>query len=412
MQTTRIIALGLFLISWGPALADEWKKPKLRLATEDGSSAVEYHMAVQFLWQYDYQDQAEGAKRTSESTVKFRRIRTVLKGNVLSEDLTWLMHMSILPNAAELLDAWIDYKIHRWLGVRTGMFKIPFTRHRTNSFTDLMVVDWTYPTWYFGSERQLGVMLHNGMAKPPAFEFQLGIFTGVNSRAANGVGIPRVYGEKLRSPSLFADPAPMENLHSELVLHLAYNHGDFDRKVATDLVGGPPRFSIGASLAWDFDPRPLHDHRLRLAPEVSLRWAGFSLGALFYLGLVDLVASSDDYQPGMLGTLIYASYFFAERYELALRYANVSILKKLRVDARAHADGRIADADQAEVDDLMDKYLRTGRLTAEHEATLGFNVYLYGRTLKWQTDLSLVVHRLEDEDLLDTRLRTQLQLAF
>ncbi len=148
------------------------------------------------------------------------------------------------------------------------------------------------------------------------------------------------------SPSALVDPPPLEQMHTELDLHL------------------------------------------RLAPEAELRFGGLALGGQFYLGLFDEVSGGQTYRPGMLGGLVYASFFFLQRYEVALRWANVTLLKALRDDAR------------------------TEKPEAEHEINLGFNIYLFGTTMKWQIDLGLLIHELPPSPLLDARLRTQLQLAF
>lgn len=408
-----LLAAAALFGSAGNVAAAEWERPKLKLASADGQSSIEFHLALQLRWEYLYQDQGTGKDRTSQSKLMLRRIRPTLSGSLLTEELTWLLHLSTAPGSLELMDLWIDYKIHPWLQVQVGQMKIPFTRYRLNSFQDRPLVEWSYPTHYFGAERQLGVMLHNGVGKPPDFEFELGVFDGVNARASNGIGAEKVYAEPPINPSNLAQPTPLEHLHTELVLHLAYNYGGIHVRRPSDLEGGPPRFSVGASLAWDLNPRPLHDLQLRVAPEAEFRWAGFAIGGQFYLGLFDPLAGGDGYQPGLLGGLVYASYFFGGAYEISARWANVSILSAYRTDARTHADAKIAAAgDETEAAALGNRYARTGRLHNEQEINLGFNWYLLGTTLKWQIDLGLLVHELDSQTLYDAQLRTQLQLAF
>ncbi len=171
--------------------------------------------------------------------------------------------------------------------------------------------------------------------------------------------------------------------------------------------------SLGISTAWDLAPRATHDIHLRLAPEVKYRWSSFTMGAVAYLGLVDMLQTDSPYTPGLTGAVIFARYKFTDKYELALRFAGIWVLEKLRDDASANARSLVdAQADDPAKQDLADKLSLAGHLHSEQEVTLGFNWYLYENTLKWSTDLGLVMHDMDDGQLLDARLRTQLQLAF
>jgi hypothetical protein len=209
-----------------------------------------------------------------------------------------------------------------------------------------------------------------------------------------------IFGQKLTSPSSLADPSPFENMHSEIVAHLAYNSEGIDLRRPSDLEGGPPRFSIGLSGAWDLRPTERQDMRLRIAPEAEFRAYGFAVGGVFYLALWDEVTGKDTYGLGLLGGVLQTSYVFLERYEIAARYTVIHIMKDLRVDARSWAEQQ--DEPDSEV----------GSLIRVHEANLGFNLYLHGTTFKWQVDAGILVHERIDGDLTDFQLRTQLQLSF
>jgi len=68
------------------------------------------------------------------------------------------------------------------------------------------------------------------------------------------------------------------------------------------------------------------------------------------------------------------------------------------------------DAD--ELARLYDRYREVGLLQTVHEATLGFNLYLFGPAVKWQVDLGLLVYDRIDDVRYDFQLRTQMQLSF
>jgi hypothetical protein len=373
------------------------ERPNFWLASEDGSSWISFHLALQLRWTYLYEE--TGAGRASDNQLRFVRIRPVIKGSLLAEDFTYLMHLNFTPGLLELMDLWFDYRFTPQLRIRAGQMKIPYTRYRLGSFTDRPVVDWSQPTRYYGAERQIGLMVHNSRKDRPDIEYHLGFYTGMNMRAANGIGMNKIYAEPAPNPSSLVDPQGFGNMHSEAVAHLAYNFGYVEED--------PVPLSVGLSAAWDLRPTPRQDMRLRIAPEVSLRAFDFALDLVFHLGWFDEVMSSDGYRLGMLGGVAQASYMFLEQYEIALRYTLVHVLEALRDDARAWAVSRIEMSG-----DVDERYWDVGFLESVHEANLGFNIYLFGPAVKWQLDLGLLMYDRTDDVRYDFQLRTQMQVSF
>lgn len=400
MLLAAVLLLGL--LACRPAAA-QTERPNFWLGSEDGSSWISFHLALQLRWTYLYED--TGAGRTSDNQIRFARIRPVIKGSLLDEDFTYLMHLNLTPGLLELMDLWLNYRFTPQLSLRAGQMKIPYTRYRLNSFMDLPLVDWSQPTRYFGAERQLGVMVHNSRKGRPDIEYHLGFYSGMNMRAANGIGMNKVYAEPAPDPSSLVDPQGFGNMHSEAVAHLAYNFGYVEED--------PAPLSVGLSCAWDLHPTPRQDMRLRIAPEVSIRAFDFSLDLVFHLGWFDQASGSDDYVLGVLGGVAQARYLFLEQYEVALRYTFVHLLDAVRDDARAFAVSRIeAAGDAEELARLYDQYREVGLLQTVHEANLGFNIYLFGPAVKWQVDLGLLVYDRIDDVRYDFQLRTQMQLSF
>lgn len=425
MRATRLpprctLACAALLLFAGPARAADKNDADpadqigpFSLGSKDGRWSVQVGLAVQLRFTAESQLSSEAGELLSQ-LVEARRVRPTLTGRLLSKDLSYYLHLSTAPRSVELMDWYLDYRFSQGLRARAGQWKIPFTRFRTGSFKNLTFNDWPVVTTYFGAERQMGLAFHNGYARPPRLQYEAGLFTGVNARAAHAVGLARIYGDEPPNPSDLLDPAPRAGFHPELVVHLAYNHGGIDTFYDTDFVGGPLRFSAGISAAWDLDPSPTEDLALRLAPEVLVKVEGLSAFGALYLGWDRSGDSVSDQRQVMIGGVIQTSYLVTRRLEVSARYAIVHTGDELLDDARARAEQIIAAAkDSAEAQQLLSRYDGAGRRQREQEATVGLNVYLIGRSLKWQTDLGWISRTLRHAGRRSAiRLRSQLHLAF
>lgn len=386
--------------------------PRLEVATADGNTSLRLRFVAQLQLDYTMTDQGEDGLE-HDASVFFRRLRPDLTGTVLTRDLTYRLYLNIVPGALELMEYWVSYRFHDQAQLLVGTAKVPFTRYRLNSFPDLPFVDWSNPTRYFGAERQLGLMLHNGVTRPGWLEYQVGLYTGSNTRGSNGIGMSRVCGERAPNRSDLVDPAPLEGFHPEIVAHVGYSTGEMNVRDTADFDGGPARFMIGLSGAWDFDPVEAEDMTYRLAPEVLFKAYGFFAQGIFYLGGFDEVAGDRVALPGFVGTLVQAGYFFGGRFQVALRYSLLYLLPELRADARSRADARIAAAeDEDEAEALRAQYSSVGRLVAEHDLGVAFDVFLVGTALVLKLDGSMLLHARTDEDRVDGRVRAMLQVSF
>ncbi|NOZ01268.1 MAG: hypothetical protein GXP54_05190 [Deltaproteobacteria bacterium] len=344
---------------------------------------------------------------------RLRRLRPVLCGNLGTRSLTFKLHFSVLPDDLEIMDAFLNFRATDDLRVRAGIFKVPFSRYRIQSFQRLTLVDWAITSGYFGAERQVGFAFHNGYEKPAPIEYEVGVFTGQNTRASHAVKLSGIYGETAPNRSDLTGPDPYDGLHPEIVAHVAYNSGGIDTLTDTDFTGGPVRYSVGVSTAWDIRPERAQDLAFRLAPEFLLKAYGFSMSVFANLGLVQMGDGMDDTRPGLLGAQAQASYLIAGRYELAMRYAFLQVLDALRSDARDRADAIIAGvADPDEKSDLERRYSKAGDLKRRHELSVGINVYIIGNQLKWQSDFAWLPRTTASGTFNDIRFRTQVQLAF
>lgn len=345
-------------------------------------------------------------------TPLLRRIRLVLLGSFVTKRLKYYLQLSTAPGSLEILDYFLEYRFTRHLRLRAGQYKIPFSSHREGSFKARSFVDWSILTAAFGSERQLGVHLHNNGAGPAGIFYALGVYTGQNARRAHSRLYARTWGESIPNPSDLTDPAPLRGFHPELVGRLSYRTGSIDYHQHTDFKGSGPRLALTLGLTWDLSPDPQLDQALRGVAELLLKVRHASLYAALYVatGRQDKRFSQ---RFAMLGGHLQSSYLLRRRFELALRYAVVHFDAPLLNDARQRAGSLIAlETDPVAQTALVQQYQDAGTIQREHELTAGFNVYLIGNYLKLQLDVSWLGHERASGLRHDIRSRLQLQLSF
>jgi hypothetical protein len=356
--------------------------------------------------------------RNTDDLVEFRRVRLLLRGSFLDEHLLTLAQFSFAPSSPELVDLWAEYVVKSALRIRVGQEKIPFTRHRGQSFLQLPLTEWDVASVSFGAERQIGVMVHDGLRGDGHLNYALGLFSGVNARSAFARGIAEVYAEPLPNRSSFRTPPLETQIHPEFVGLIGYSSPNMDNTAPTDPEGGAARFFTGLSGAWDVQPDEVQDFFGRLAPELLLKVHHVSLDLVGYAGFFQAPQGAGGL--GMLGLTSDLTYRFHPRMEVAARYSLTDTLDRLRDAARNHArsveESIEENGDPGELAAVQEQYVDAGHVRSQQEIELGFNVYIVGRNLAWQTDLGLVrTDRIpggirSDNDLV--RVRTQLQLAF
>ncbi|MFH1130882.1 MAG: porin [Pseudomonadota bacterium] len=364
------------------------------LQDPSGNWRISLGLTAQLRFQFGYERDGDVDGWVGDGWVEARRIRPTLSGCMATKDLVYYLHLSTAPGSVEFMDFYLDYRFYDQIRTRIGQWKIPFTRYRIGSFKNLTFADWSITTTYFGAERQMGMALHNGYETPPEFEYEVGIFTGVNARASHAVGLAQIYGEKVANPSDLAHPGSRAGFHPELVAHFAYNHRAIQTHTDTDTVRGPLRFSTGISAAWDLDPDIYLEPSLRIAPEFLAKYRGLSFFAAFYLGFVRRGDSIGEQRLGLLGGLFQTSYLVTKHFEVSARYAIVHIDDKITDHAQARAAEIIASAQTVkEQEQLAIHYANAGSVGSKQEATFGINIYLIGTSLKWQSDLAGLVIR-------------------
>lgn len=387
--------------------------PRLTLESEDGQNSLTFGLAVQLMYTYLEKDKGPDVHADYLSNLTWRRVRPSIKGGMLGGDLSFYLHLSTAPGALEMMDYYVNYEMSPMLRFRIGQCKIPFTRYRIQSFKNLQLVDWSPVTRYFGAERQLGIAIHSGYEKPTAIEYEFGVFNGLNSRKSHTVGFAEITGEKVGNASDLVDPAPLDEFHPALALHLAYNHNHIVSAYDTDFEKRGFRVSGGLSAVWDANPVMHRDYALRLSPELLMKAYGFALSGIYYVGFFEREGDIAQTDIALTGAVAQASYLIGKVAEFALRYSYIGTTEQLRKDARKRAYDILSDDTVEGYDELAKQYKEAGTMYALREYAVGFNIYMVGRSLKLQNDFSWISHEdFTGDNLLDLRVRSQLQLAF
>lgn len=391
------------------------------IKSDDGNTSLQIKFAGQLKLEYKDLDRSPFKPEKSGLYSETHRLRLGFGGSIASPVITYRLQLSLAPRSLELMDIYVNYAYCPYLQFRYGQFKVPFTRYRMQSFQHLAFVDWSILTRYFGAERQIGFLFHNGYTKPNQLTYILGVCSGFNARASHAVGLPELFGRALPNPSNLSDPASRERVHPELFLHASYNSEDVSLEVDTDDIGGDIRYALGFSAAWDNDPTRYQDLKGRLAGEALLKSKGGSLFGAGYLGYVDNLWSNQT-GLGLTGWQIQGAFRVRPWIEVSIRYAGVQLRKALTDYAVEFAQRTVAEAWDNYVmtpdDDNWELYqsaldqLSFSKLTDEEELTFGVNIYVVGHCLKWQNDYSRCVREFKDGDTRDFILRSQLQLAF
>ena len=351
-RSVPLLAL-LFLAFSASAAEGEKVDPaafKFEIVSPDQQWRLRVGLTAQ-IWLLVEDEMPAGGEGEPVASIGFRRVRPTLSGTAFTSRFSYLFHISVLPDEWEFVDLMGDYAFTPRFHLRFGQWKIPFTRYRTRSYKNRQLVDWAIVSPYFGAERQIGVALHSGYTAgaPEPFEWALGVFSGVNARSAHGVGPSKLYEAS-------GDVAG-RSIHPEVVVRVGYNHGGIDTMGEGDLLGGPFRFAVHASAAWDLQPVFAEDWALRAAVEGLVKVRGFSFAVTGYLATVQEGDDLGSQRLGATGAWIAAGYVIAHRVEIAGQYAVVL------------PDGG----------------------SPVQEPRVGVNVFVLGRRVQWRTDVGAVV---------------------
>jgi hypothetical protein len=360
-------------------------------------------------FEYDQQFEGGGFSKENTETLEFRRVRFSLSSSFIEGRIKSRFQINLTPSAFELIDLWFSFTRFKFATFRIGQFKIPYDRYRAQSFASLSFVDWAPTTRMFGSERQVGAeMLASGGFLD--LEYSFGIFSGVNARAAHGVGITDVYGEIPTSASDLGFGEVVSAFHPEIAARVAKNFGEIDTANNSDVLRTDYlRHSLGTGIAWDVRPEAVEDLALRLSAE----WLGKIRGVHF--NVIQYLSWYEPWQGGKilfgpLGVMAESGYRFNLLWELALRYSITYLTPWLRSDARTYGAAQIADAEDPAMAQLQ--YGRNGDQTTNQALTLAGVARVIGNSLKVIGEASWLRQRWNTGARDGLRINAQLQLVF
>lgn len=337
--------------------------------------------------------QGDGDDRSSQ--FQLHRARPQLRVGLLDGQVRFRLHFDLAPRALELLDLWMEGDVASDLTLRFGIGKIPFSLHWDQGFMHLSVVDWPLTERWIGGGRQLGLTLTSHPST--GWQWALGLYQGQTIRAANGQRFTTAYGESRTNYLDLQEYTPLGTPHPELVGRLAHRSERAGVETA-----------VALSAAWDMRPTYAVDETLRVGLDGHIAAGPLTAWAGAYVAAAE--EGDGDLMVAYGGSLLEVELRPHPRFGIAARHSAIVRSDALRADARARAEEIIANGDPAAHDELEARYGSVGRIRAEHETTIGLNVYLVGDDLKLQVDGSWLRTVGPDDDA--WRVRAQLGVGF
>ena len=317
--------------------------------------------------------------------------RLKLSGYVFSDRIGYLLQTDFGNKGNPILhSAYGDFALVKdALYLRAGQWERPFSRQQITSSGNFELVDRAITDKAFGCGRDIGVALHDNYEKSPKLEWVLGVFNGTGDKSwfdgtFSGTGSVDTDGEvtvsgDVSSKSSFTNVP--DKLKPELVGRIGFNTGGIKGYSEADLEGGPLRLGVAAGATATFDNDDAGTAATRADLDYILKAYGFSLDGAFYVAALEKDGGSGfaDQEYGAWGLHAQLGYVIAGHVQPVLRYALV--------------DPKDGDNNTQEI-------------------LGGISVYLFGHSVKWQTEAGPVLRQDPAGTLADLVVRTQMQLGF
>ncbi len=338
------------------------------------------------------------------SSFRLRRGRLEWDGHAFTKDLKYHFTLETpglaTAGATHLLDYYVNYsglpEVGKYVAIKGGQFKVPFSRQRLNSSSSLQLVDRSIVNNEFNLDRDVGVDFHRELFGEK-FEYHLGVFTGhgINRRNENADNNMLYVGRIAWHPFGFFDYKETDYDYSEtLKATLGFAAA---RNAGGEIRTGSVRTAVSDDLymnifTWDG----------------ALKYKGFSLlGEAFLRNLREPAGvSTRSNRSNAIGYMVQGGYFLIpKRLEMAARYAWLD---------------REFNKDKSTTAILVGGGTNRRTLGSDEEITLGLNYYFNGHKNKLQADVTRLdqgflrtssTSRVND-DKETWRFRLQYQLAF
>jgi hypothetical protein len=339
------------------------------LATGEG----DYKLKLNARFQARYTYESAGGEHLSAFSIP--RTRVKLTGNVFTKALSFDFQVEFGAMTV-LKDAYFDYAVDkRWLTVRAGQWKKPFSRQQINSSGRLELIDRAITDKAFGAGRDIGLALLDTW-KAEGFHYALGVFNGTGDKAwFEGKGALDETGVVDVTSGRFVNVP--DRFHPEMVVRVGYDIGEIDGYSESDLEGGGFRLGLGASAIFGLDADPADDASIRAELDYALKVHGFAATGGVYLAAAGPTLETAAFS--VVGGHHQVSYAIIKRVVPVLRY---------------------------------EWLLPDGAFNDQHGVTAGLGFISFGHEVKLQTDLTTFLQETEDGLEANYRVRAQAQFAF
>jgi len=345
------------------------------IRSADGSFELRTQGRVQARYTFESIDPGDGADTETEMQFSIPRARIKMAGHAFSDEWRYTVQIDFGKGFVGLKDYYVEYRPSSDFRVRVGQYKRPFSRQQINSSGRLQFVDRAITDRAFGSGRDIGIMLHNGIggSREDGFEWAVGIFngTGDKGRFSGSTTVDLDTGEGDVSGGFSNVP---DNFQPAVVGRVGYVLGDMPSYRESDLRSGDRPFAlgIGASGEAHFDVDDDTESSIRAQFDYSLLASGFSSTGAFYFRSDEEGSES----ASTIGLHAQAGYLIGDLFEPSLRFAMID-----------------PEGDDNNLQELA----------------LGLSFYFFGHNIKWQTDAGMLSAQAGSDDIF---ARSQLQLAF
>lgn len=256
----------LFALLHGGFAANAQEEPRIDAGPSGfslGSADDEWSLRLRGLVQVDGRYFTDGSAPDDDNEWILRRVRPTLEGR-LGERVSFRITPDFGGGDSQLIDAWIETKLHAGLTLRAGKFKPPVGLERLQSGSDLRIVERSVVTELLPN-RDIGVQLSGGSLR---LSWGAGIFNGVNDgRSADQDDD----GQPDLAVRLFSEPLDTDS-DTKLGIGIGASFGSTDGSIGAPLLSGYR--SPGQNTVFDYrsgaDGAFADGKRLRVSPQFYL----------------------------------------------------------------------------------------------------------------------------------------------
>lgn len=241
------------------------------------------------------------------------RARLMMSGHFFTPDLSFAFNTEFGKGEVPAnKDALIDYRVvPEVFHVRFGQWKKPIDRQWIAAIGDLMFIERPITHPYFGTTRDIGIAVHNGVEEAPLVEYAVGVF--------NGTGEIGIFDAATGKQSNIPD-----RVKPVIVARLAYNHGGIRPFSELDFEGGPPRFAVGLGAQAFLDADDSGEGRVVAVADFVFKAYGFTTMGAAYLAYRQ--AEGEPFKEQRYeasGMYVSAGYLIGRIVQPGVRYARI-----------------------------------------------------------------------------------------